>query len=62
MSQTCKSSLLLDNNHINHDACSTVSAIGIPRIVGTIDPRNVEHVLKSMYTVYPVYTFILMPS
>lgn len=28
---------------------STVSALGIPRIVGTIDPRNVEHVLKSMY-------------
>ncbi|CDS12727.1 hypothetical protein LRAMOSA04912 [Lichtheimia ramosa] len=30
----------------------TVSAIGIPRIVGTIDPRNVEHVLKNNFENY----------
>lgn len=24
-----------------------MSALGIPRHIGTIDPRNVEHVLKS---------------
>lgn len=26
----------------------TLSALGIPRHVGTIDPRNVEHILKSI--------------
>lgn len=28
----------------------TMSALGIPRHVGTIDPKNVEHILKSKVT------------
>lgn len=32
-----------------------MSAIGIPRHVGTIDPRNVEHILKSRIYIYQLY-------
>lgn len=36
-----------------------MSALGIPRHVGTIDPRNVEHILKSRIYIYRfITTFI----
>ncbi|GAA5813761.1 hypothetical protein MFLAVUS_007248 [Mucor flavus] len=34
------------------DLTLTMSAIGIPRHVGTIDPRNVEHILKNNFENY----------
>ncbi|GAN06283.1 cytochrome P450 704C1-like isoform X1 [Mucor ambiguus] len=34
------------------DLTLTMSALGIPRHVGTIDPRNVEHVLKTNFENY----------